>query len=73
MACLSGGEAQRIKLSRELSKRSTGRTLYLIDEPTIGLHADDIKKLLPVLQKIVDKGNTMVIIEHNLEIIKSAD
>jgi excinuclease ABC subunit A len=73
MASLSGGEAQRIKLSRELSKRSTGRTLYLLDEPTIGLHADDIKKLLAVLQKIVDKGNTMVIIEHNLEIIKSVD
>ncbi len=70
---LSGGEAQRIKLSRELAKRSHGRTLYLLDEPTTGLHSDDIKKLLDVLQKIVDKGNTMVVIEHNADIIKSAD
>lgn len=73
MASLSGGEAQRIKLSRELSKRSTGKTLYLLDEPTTGLHSDDIKKLLKVLQKLVDKGNTMVIIEHNQDIIKNAD
>jgi len=73
VASLSGGEAQRIKLSRELAKRSTGRTLYLLDEPTTGLHADDIKTLLGVLQKLVDKGNTMVIIEHNLDVIKCAD
>lgn len=73
MATLSGGEAQRIKLSRELAKRSTGKTLYLLDEPTTGLHSDDIKKLLAVLHKLVDKGNTMVIIEHNIEIIKNGD
>jgi len=73
MASLSGGEAQRIKLSRELAKRSTGKTLYLLDEPTTGLHPDDIKKLLGVLQRLVDKGNTMIIIEHNLDIIKNAD
>lgn len=70
---LSGGEAQRIKLSRELAKRSTGKTLYLLDEPTTGLHSDDIKKLLAVLHKLVDKGNTMVIIEHNMDLIKNAD
>lgn len=73
IASLSGGEAQRIKLSRELAKRSTGRTLYLLDEPTTGLHSDDIKKLLVVLHKLVDKGNTMIIIEHNMDIIKNAD
>lgn len=73
MASLSGGEAQRIKLSRELAKRSTGKTLYLLDEPTTGLHPDDIKKLLAVLQHLVNKGNTMVIIEHNLDVIKNAD
>jgi len=73
MASLSGGEAQRIKLSRELAKRSTGKTLYLLDEPTTGLHSEDIKKLLGVLHKLVDKGNTMVIIEHNMEVIKNAD
>lgn len=73
MASLSGGEAQRIKLSRELAKRSTGKTLYLLDEPTTGLHPDDIKKLLNVLQRLVDKGNTMIIIEHNLDVIKNAD
>ena len=73
MASLSGGEAQRIKLSRELAKRSTGKTLYLLDEPTTGLHPDDIKKLLGVLQRLVDKGNTMIIIEHNLDVIKNAD
>lgn len=72
-ASLSGGEAQRLKLSRELAKRSTGSTLYLLDEPTSGLHQDDIQKLLIVLQRLVDKGNTMVIIEHQLDIIKSAD
>jgi excinuclease ABC subunit A len=70
---LSGGEAQRIKLSTELSKRSTGKTLYVLDEPTTGLHFDDIKKLLNVLQKLVDKGNTVLVIEHNLDVIKSVD
>lgn len=70
---LSGGEAQRLKLSRELVKRATGKTLYLLDEPTTGLHSDDIKKLLKVLHQLVDRGNTMVIIEHNLDIIKNAD
>jgi len=73
MQSLSGGEAQRIKLSRELAKRSSGKTLYLLDEPTTGLHADDIKKLLVVMHRLVDKGNTMVIIEHNLDMIKNAD
>lgn len=70
---LSGGEAQRIKLSTELSRRSTESTLYVLDEPTTGLHFDDIKKLLDVLQRLVDKGNTVVIIEHNLDVIKSVD
>jgi excinuclease ABC subunit A len=70
---LSGGEAQRVKLSTELSLRSTGRTLYLLDEPTTGLHFDDIKKLLTVLNRLVDGGNTIIVIEHNLEVIKSAD
>jgi excinuclease ABC subunit A len=69
----SGGEAQRIKLSRELSKRSTGRTLYILDEPTTGLHFMDVQKLLNVLSRLVDGGNTVVVIEHNLEVIKSAD
>ncbi len=73
MVSLSGGEAQRIKLSRELAKRSTGKTLYLLDEPTTGLHSEDIKKLLAVLHKLVDKGNTIIIIEHNLDVIKNAD
>lgn len=73
MASLSGGEAQRIKLSRELAKRSSGKTLYLLDEPTTGLHSDDVKKLLAVLHRLVDKGNTMVIIEHNMDVIKNAD
>jgi excinuclease ABC subunit A len=73
MASLSGGEAQRIKLSRELAKRSSGKTLYLLDEPTTGLHSDDIKTLLLPLSKLVDKGNTMVIIEHNQDVIKCAD
>jgi excinuclease ABC subunit A len=70
---LSGGEAQRVKLSRELSKRSTGRTLYILDEPTTGLHFDDIKKLLRVLDRLVSAGNTVVVIEHNLDVIKTAD
>ncbi len=70
---LSGGEAQRIKLTRELSKRATGRTLYLLDEPTTGLHFDDVKKLIAVLNDLVEKGNTVVVIEHNLDVIKSAD
>jgi len=70
---LSGGEAQRVKLSRELSKRGTGKTLYILDEPTTGLHFDDIKKLLTVLNRLVDKGNTVVVIEHNMEVIKTAD
>jgi excinuclease ABC subunit A len=70
---LSGGEAQRVKLSTELQKRSTGRTIYVLDEPTTGLHFQDINKLLGVLQGLVDKGNTVIVIEHNLDVIKSAD
>jgi len=70
---LSGGEAQRIKLATELSKRSTGQTLYVLDEPTTGLHFADVEKLLGVLQKLVDKGNTVLTIEHNLDVIKSVD
>jgi excinuclease ABC subunit A len=70
---LSGGEAQRIKLARELSKRSTGKTLYLLDEPTTGLHFDDVQKLLKVLKKLVAMGNTIVVIEHNMDVIKTAD
>ena len=68
-----GGEAQRVKLSRELSRRGTGRTLYILDEPTTGLHFEDTRKLLDVLNKLVDQGNTVVVIEHNLDVIKSAD
>jgi excinuclease ABC subunit A len=70
---LSGGEAQRVKLAKELSKRGTGRTLYILDEPTTGLHFEDTRKLLDVLTKLVDQGNTIVVIEHNLDVIKSAD
>jgi excinuclease ABC subunit A len=70
---LSGGEAQRIKLASELGRRSTGRTFYILDEPTTGLHFEDIRKLLQVLQRLVDNGNTVVVIEHNLDVIKSAD
>jgi excinuclease ABC subunit A len=70
---LSGGEAQRVKLSEELSKRDTGKTLYILDEPTTGLHFDDIRQLLGVLNKLVDKGNSIIVIEHNLDVIKMAD
>ena len=70
---LSGGEAQRVKLSKELSRRATGRTLYILDEPTTGLHFHDIRKLLEVLHELVESGNTVVVIEHNLEVIKTAD
>ncbi len=70
---LSGGEAQRTKLARELSRRQTGRTLYILDEPTTGLHFDDVKKLMDVLNRIVALGNTVLIIEHNLDVIKQAD
>jgi excinuclease ABC subunit A len=70
---LSGGEAQRVKLSTELSKRSTGRTLYVLDEPTTGLHFEDTRKLLTVLSRLVDSGNTVLVIEHNLDVIKTAD
>jgi excinuclease ABC subunit A len=70
---LSGGEAQRVKLASELARRQTGKTLYLLDEPTTGLHFDDVKQLLEVLHRLVDKGNTMVVIEHNLDVIKTAD
>jgi excinuclease ABC subunit A len=70
---LSGGEAQRMKLAAELSKRSTGRTLYILDEPTTGLHFYDVEKLLTVLNKLVDSGNTILVIEHNLDVIKTAD
>ena len=70
---LSGGEAERVKLAKELQKKATGKTLFVLDEPTTGLHTDDIKRLLAILQKIVDNKDTVVIIEHNLDVIKSAD
>src|SRR5512135_1133711 len=70
---LSGGEAQRVKLARELSRRATGRTLYVLDEPSVGLHAADVHKLIEVLQRLVDAGNSVLIIEHNMDIVKVAD
>ncbi len=70
---LSGGEAQRVKLATELSKRSTGKTVYILDEPTTGLHSADVKKLIMILQRLVSKGNTVIVIEHNLDVIKVAD
>ena len=70
---LSGGEAQRVKLSAELQKRSTGRTVYILDEPTTGLHFEDIRKLLKVINSLVDKGNSVIVIEHNLDVIKTSD
>ena len=70
---LSGGESQRVKLATELAKRDTGRTIYILDEPTTGLHFEDIRVLLGVLQRLVDRGNTVIVIEHNLDIIKAAD
>jgi excinuclease ABC subunit A len=73
ISSLSGGEAQRLRLSRELAKRETGNTLYLIDEPTVGLHSEDIARLLPIFHRLADKKNTLVIIEHNLDVIANAD
>jgi excinuclease ABC subunit A len=73
VATLSGGEAQRLRLSRELSKRDTGKTLYLIDEPTVGLHSEDTAKLLPIFHRLADRGNTLVVIEHNVDVMVNAD
>jgi excinuclease ABC subunit A len=70
---LSGGEAQRVKLATELAKRSTGHTIYLLDEPTTGLHFEDVRRLLTVLSRLVDQGNTVLVIEHSLDVIKTAD
>jgi len=70
---LSGGEAQRIKIAKELSKKATGKTLYILDEPTTGLHFEDVKKLIEVLQELVNNGNTVIVIEHNLDVIKCSD
>ena len=72
-ATLSGGEAQRVKLATELTRRSTGRTMYILDEPSTGLHIDDVRQLLEVLNRLVEAGNTVVVIEHNLDVIKTAD
>jgi excinuclease ABC subunit A len=70
---LSGGESQRVKLAAELAKRDTGKTIYILDEPTTGLHFEDIRVLMKVLDKLVDKGNTIIVIEHNMDVIKTAD
>ncbi len=70
---MSGGEAQRVKLATELSKKGTGKTLYILDEPTTGLHSDDVSKLIDVLQRLCDAGNSLLVIEHNLDVIKTAD